>query len=112
MIRYHAYHIKFRRNERAESQTKRYRAANPGHAFQKCHREFPRAQLLQGWRQNGCNGEHAVTNYEAPSTVTIAPGPKAKWEQLLFSFAYQISLKPRETSWHWDAPGFATKTRP
>ena len=92
----HTYYIKFRRNGKAESQTKRYQATNPGHAFQKCHREFPDAQLIQGWRQSERNGEHAVTYYEAPSTAAVVPGPRVKWEQMLFSFANQISLKPEK----------------
>jgi hypothetical protein len=99
MIRYLTYYIEFRRNGKAELQTKRYEAANPGHAFQKCHREFPGAQLIQGWRQSERNGEHAVTTYEAPSTVTIVPEPTVKWEQLLFGFANQLSFKPKESSW-------------
>jgi hypothetical protein len=92
------------------SNMKRYQAANPGYAFQKCDREFPDAQLIQGWRQNERNGEHAVTTYEPPSTVTVIPGPRVKWGEMLFSFANQISLKPREeTGWRWDAPASQLK---
>jgi len=94
------------------SNMKRYQAANPGYAFQKCDREFPDAQLIQGWRQNERNGEHAVTTYEPPSTITIVPGPRVKWEQMLVGFANQISVKPRETGWRWDAPASQLKPSP
>lgn len=112
MTHYHTYYIKFRRNGKAESQTKRYQAANPGHAFQKCHREFPGAQLIQGSRQSDRNGEHAVTTYEPPLTATIVLGARVKWEQMLFSFGNQISLKPRETGWRWDEPASQLKPSP
>jgi len=104
MIHYHTYYIKSRRNGKPELQTKRYEAANPGHAFQKCHRKFPDAQLIQGWRQSERNGEHAITYYEAPSTISIAAGPKIVWEQIAFGFANRLSFKPKESSWRWDAP--------
>jgi hypothetical protein len=96
MIHYHSYYIKFRRNGKPESQTKRYQAANPGHAFQKCHREFPGAKLIQGWRQSDCRDEYAVTTYEPPSTVRIVAGPRAKEEQVLFGCVNEISLSPKK----------------
>jgi hypothetical protein len=104
MIHYHTYYIKFRRNGKAELQTKRYRASCPGHAFAKCCHEFPGVQLIRRWRQSERNGEYAITYYDAPSTVAVIPGPEITAKQTLFGFAHQISLKPRETSWHWDAP--------
>jgi hypothetical protein len=96
MIHYDTCYIKFRRNGKAESQTKRYQAANPGHAFQKCHREFPDAQLIHGCRQSDCRGEYAVTTYEPPLMVRIVAGPKAKEEQVLFGFVDEISLSPKK----------------
>jgi len=95
MIHYHTYYIKFRRNGKAESQTKRYQAANPGHAFWKCHREFPGAQIIQGWRQSDYKDEYAVTIYEPPPMIRIVAGPKAKEEQVPFGFVSEISLSPK-----------------
>jgi len=112
VVLYCTYYIQFCLNGETETQTKRYRACSPGEAFQKCHRRFPGSQLIQGWRQGERNGEHAITYYEAPSTISIAAGPKIVWEQTSFGFANQLSFKPKESSWRWDATSFATKTVP
>jgi hypothetical protein len=112
MIHHHTYHIKFRRIGKAESQIKRYQAANPGHAFQKCCREFPGAELIRGWWQSDRKDELVVATYEPPSTVRVVAGARVKWEQMLFSFANEISLKPRETGWCLDAPVSQLKPSP
>jgi hypothetical protein len=31
-------------------------------------------------------------------------GAKIVWEQTSFGFANQLSFKPKESSWRWDAP--------
>src|SRR5262245_19104791 len=95
MIRYHTYYIKFRTNGKAE-QIKSYQAANPGHAFQKCCREFPSAQLIRGWRQRDLKDEVVGATYEAPSTVRVVAGSKAKAEQTFFGFLKEISLDPKK----------------
>jgi len=85
-------------NARARRQTGRRARRNliepQGYAHPACAQVEPGASRYQD----------AITYYEAPSTIAIAPGPKITAEQTLFGFAHQISLKPRETSWRWDAP--------
>jgi len=103
MVLYCTYYIQFCLNGETETQTKRYRACSPGEAFQKCHRRFPGSQLIQGWRQGERNGEHAITYYEAPSTISIAAGPKIVWEQTSFGFANQLSFKPINCAPYWSA---------
>jgi hypothetical protein len=110
MIHYHTYYIKFRRNGKPESQTKRYQAANPGQAFQKCHREFPGAQLIQGWRRSDSKDEVVVATYESPSTVRVVAGSKAKAEQTFFGFLKEISLNPKKQVSAATHRPFATKT--
>jgi hypothetical protein len=103
MVLYCTYYIQFCLNGETETQTKRYRACSPGEAFQKCHRRFPGSQLIQGWRQSERNGEHAITHYVAPSTISIAAGPKIVWEQTSFGFANQLSFKPINCAPYWSA---------
>ena len=104
MVLYYTYYVRFCFNGETKPQTKRYRAHGPGEAFQKCHREFRDARLIEGWRQSERNGEHAITYYEAPSTISIAAGLEIVWEQTSFGFANQLFFKPKESNWRWDAP--------
>jgi len=87
MVLYCTYYVRFFLNGETKRQTKRYRAHSPGEAFQKCHRESPDVRLIKCWRQSERNGEHAITYYETPSTISIAAGPGIVWEQIFFGFA-------------------------
>jgi hypothetical protein len=109
MVLYCTYCVRFCLNGKTKPQTKRYRAHTLGEAFQKCHREFPGARLIEGWRQGERNGERAITHYEAPSSVAVIPGPKNTAEQTAFRVADQLSFKPRESSWRWGAPASQSK---
>jgi hypothetical protein len=95
-------YIEYRLN--GVTRIKQYRARDPGEAFHKCHRRFPDAELLGGWRLSERNGERAITYYEAPSTISITATPEIVWEQTAFGFADQLSFKPKESSRHWDVP--------
>ena len=94
------YYVEFGLN--GKSRIKPYRAINPGHAYQKCHREYPGTRLIDCLRQGVHNGEHVVTHYPPPSTVAFVPGPEITAEQTTFDFADQLSFKPKETGWSWD----------
>ena len=100
--------LKFNLN--GEFGTKRYRAINPGHAHQKCHRKYPGARLIDCLRQGVLDGEHAVTHYPPPSTIAVIPGPEITAEQTTFGFAEQLSFKPQETSWRQDVPVSQSKS--
>jgi hypothetical protein len=100
MIHSHTYYIKFRRNGKAESQTKRYQAANPGSAFAKCVKKFPDCQLLEGWREERLiviGGDYCCLTYAPPSTARIAAERVPREEQTLFGFMDdEISLSPKK----------------
>ena len=79
MIHSHTYYIKFRRNGKPESQTKRYQAANPGHAFWKCHQRDRNAALLAtpGSRRAGIPvSRHSIMQrgfFNRPTIVAAGP---------------------------------------
>jgi hypothetical protein len=100
MILYHTYYIKFRRNGKPESQTKRYQASNPGSAFAKCVKKFPDCQLLEGWREERLiviGGDYCCLIYAPPSTARIVAEPIPRGGQTLFGFVDdEISLNPKK----------------
>ena len=82
------YHIKFSYDGEGElePQVRRYKATDPGHAFEKCLREFPGAKLLEGWNEGGRGSEYGCITYAPPSTVRTAAEPRPKAEETRFPF--------------------------
>jgi hypothetical protein len=90
------YHIKFSYDGEGESQVRRYKATDPGHAFEKCLREFPGAKLLEGWNEGGRGSEYGCITYAPPSTVRTAAEPRPKAEETRFPFYDEcLGTRPR-----------------
>jgi hypothetical protein len=80
------YRIEFTYDGEGEAQVQSYKATSPGHAFEKCLREFPGAKLLEGWNEGGRGSEYGCVTYPPPSTARIVAEPAPKTEETTFPF--------------------------
>jgi hypothetical protein len=66
------YNVKFADDENTrELRVRSYEAASAGQAFQKCLREFPKARLIEAWREGRYLDGYGITTYEPPSTPKV-----------------------------------------
>jgi hypothetical protein len=86
MATFHTYHVRFSYDDEAEAQIRKFQAASPGHAFEKCLQEYPGCKLIEGWRENGLGANYGCITYTPPSTVRIVAEPAPKAEETRFPF--------------------------
>jgi hypothetical protein len=69
-----------------ESYVRKYKANDPGHAFERCRQEYPKARLIKAWREGSYLDGYGITTYEPPSTVKVEAEPAPREEQMRFPF--------------------------
>jgi hypothetical protein len=82
------YRIKFTCNGEGEPRVRSYKATSPGHAFEKCLREFPGAKLIEGRCEArlSTGTSYGGITYAPPSTVRVVAEPTPKTEEIKFPF--------------------------
>jgi hypothetical protein len=97
METFRIYNIRFTR--RGETRVRQFRAADPGHAFEKCRKKFPDCIFLKGWREGELikkGGNCCRISYAPPSTARIVAEPAPQEEQTVFCFLEEISLSSKK----------------
>jgi hypothetical protein len=78
------YNVKFQNANKVA--VKSFKATNAGDAFARCLHEFPKAKLVEAFREGGYAGGYGITSYEPPSTASPNGETTQTAEQLLFPF--------------------------
>jgi hypothetical protein len=87
------YNVKFAINGESEAQVRSYEATGAGQAFHKCLKEYPRARLIEAWREGKYLDGYGITTYQPPSMVKLAAEPAPKEEQILLHFPEQTAQR-------------------
>jgi hypothetical protein len=70
-----------------QTRIEKFEAASPTHAFARCLKKYPEAQLLKGWREGFLAGWPVSIEYDVPpSTAKVEAEPEPKAEEIKFPF--------------------------
>jgi hypothetical protein len=85
--------VKFIDEGTTEPYVRSYEATCAGQAFHKCLKEYPRARLIEAWREGKYLDGYGITTYQPPSMVKLAAEPAPKEEQILLHFPEQTAQR-------------------